>query len=241
MSDTPQAPDWFKASDGKWYPPQGQAGAPPQQPLKKKGGCLKFGLIALGVLIVLGVLATALGGGGSKSDTASNDTSSNDTATSDTGISDNTASTDTTAKKADSGSSTLFPGRPDAKKGDKERNIGSSADLSGYTVTVNAAGFQQEISQFEKKGYLVADVTIMNRDEKAQSYNSFEWKLVTPGGTIIDPTFTTEDQLGSGDLVKGGTVSGKLHWEVGATKGDYYVIYDPTDLGSERAVWKTTV
>ena len=26
MSDIPQAPDWWQASDGKWYPPQpGQA------------------------------------------------------------------------------------------------------------------------------------------------------------------------------------------------------------------------
>ena len=24
MSDAPQAPDWFQASDGKWYPPQPQ-------------------------------------------------------------------------------------------------------------------------------------------------------------------------------------------------------------------------
>ena len=30
MSDIPQAPDWWQASDGKWYPPQpGQAPADP--------------------------------------------------------------------------------------------------------------------------------------------------------------------------------------------------------------------
>ena len=30
MSDLPQAPDWWQASDGKWYPPQ--EGAPSQDP-----------------------------------------------------------------------------------------------------------------------------------------------------------------------------------------------------------------
>ncbi len=28
MSDIPQAPDWWQASDGKWYPPQAGQGAP---------------------------------------------------------------------------------------------------------------------------------------------------------------------------------------------------------------------
>ena len=34
MSDTPQDPTWWQASDGKWYPPQPAppAFAPPQQP-----------------------------------------------------------------------------------------------------------------------------------------------------------------------------------------------------------------
>jgi hypothetical protein len=141
------------------------------------------------------------------------------------------------AKKAN----TLFPGRPDAKKSDIERNVGQSAELSGYTVTVGRAAFQGEVSQFEKDGYLVADVTILNRDDKAQSYNVFEWKLITPQGQIIDPTITSTKQLGSGDLAKGGTVSGQVIWEVGSQKGDYYVVYDPSDFGDERAVWKATI
>lgn len=53
MSDTAQGPGWWQASDGKWYPPQGQAFAPPQ----KSSGCLKGALITLGILAVLGVIA----------------------------------------------------------------------------------------------------------------------------------------------------------------------------------------
>jgi hypothetical protein len=34
MSDLPQAPDWWQASDGKWYPPQ--PGAPSQDPFTQQ-------------------------------------------------------------------------------------------------------------------------------------------------------------------------------------------------------------
>lgn len=172
------------------------------------------------VLIVL-IIIGALAGGGSDTDTESSGGGGS----------------------AGGGSeSKLFPGRPDVKKNDKERAVGQPAELSGFTVTVNSAAFQQQLSQFERDGYLVADVTLLNRDAKAQSYNPFHWKLITPGGQIIDPTFTSAGQLESGDLVKGGSISGKLNWKVGAQKGDYFIIFDPPDLSDDaRGVWKVTV
>ncbi len=141
---------------------------------------------------------------------------------------------------ANDSASKLFPGRPDVKRKDVERNIGEGAQLSGYTATVTKTAFQQQLSQFERNGYMVADVTLLNRDSKAQSYNTFDWKLITPQGTIIDPCLCGK-QLGSGDLVNGGTVNGQLIWEVGVQKGDFYVIYDPPGFDEARAVWKVTV
>lgn len=39
MSDIPQAPDWWQASDGKWYPPQaGQSAPDPFQQMQHQGG-----------------------------------------------------------------------------------------------------------------------------------------------------------------------------------------------------------
>lgn len=178
-------------------------------------------LIPIGLVVLIGIAAAA-GGGDDAVDKA------------------NDAAGEVTRNGTDGGDK-LFPGRPDSKSADIERNIGQSAELSGYTATVTNAGFQGEVSDFENKGYLVADVTITNRDDDAQPYNTFEWKLITPGGQIIDPTFTSTGQLGSGDLVKGGTVSGKIVWEVGNQKGDFFVIYDPADFGDERAVWKATI
>ncbi len=109
----------------------------------------------------------------------------------------------------------LFAGRADAQKEDQERNIGEGAKLSGYTATVTAAGFQQSVSDFEKKGYVVVDVNILNRDSRTQSYNPFHWKLQTPKGQVTDPGITSVETLHSGDLIAGGTVSGKIVFEVG--------------------------
>ena len=88
---------------------------------------------------------------------------------------------------------------------------------------------------------MVADVTVKNRDEKAQSYNAFDWKLQTPNGQVIDTTFgSVEGLLSSADLVKDGSVSGKVLFKVGATKGEFYLIYKP-DFGADRGIWKITV
>lgn len=113
--------------------------------------------------------------------------------------------------------------------------------VSGYTATLSSAGFQPTLSDFETAGYLVAEVTVMNTDDKAQPYNTFDWKLQTPNGQVIDPGFSSADQLGSGDLVKDGTVSGKVVFEVGANKGDFFVIYKPDAFDAARGLWKVTV
>ena len=136
--------------------------------------------------------------------------------------------------------SRLFPSRPDVKRKDVERNIGGAAEVSGYTATVTKAAFQQQLSQFERNGYMLADVTLLNRDSKAQSYNTFNWKLITPQGTTIDPCLCGK-QLGSGDLVNGGTITGQLIWEVGPQKGDFYIVFDPPGFDEARGVWKVTV
>jgi hypothetical protein len=211
MSDTPQAPGWWQASDGKWYPPQSQQAPPPP---KKGGGCLKaMGLAALGFVGLIVLIAVVAAAGGGKK-----------------------ASEDSPAQ-----ATRLFPGRPDAQPDDQERNIGESARLSGYTATAMNAGFEQKLSEFEDEGYVWADVKIENRDDRAQPYNVFDWKLQTPGGQVINPTITSKPQLGSGDLVPGGNVTGQVIFEVGAAQGDFFLIYKPGAFDADRGVWKVTV
>lgn len=168
-------------------------------------------------IVVIGVIAAAAGGGDKASDTA------------------------TDAVRDAQTPDTVATGRADRQKEDQEVAVGRSVQLSGYTATVMAASFRPTISEFEEDGYFVADVTITNRDDKAQPYNTFDWKLQTPNGQVIDPTFTSEKQLGSGDLVKGGSVGGKVIWEIGASKGEFIIIYKPDPFDAARGIWKVTV
>lgn len=80
MSDTPQGPGWWQASDGRYYPPQAPPGGPvgysaiqPQTNTKATGSLICgiislvcFGVVLGAVAIVLGVMArneiTASGG-----------------------------------------------------------------------------------------------------------------------------------------------------------------------------------
>lgn len=172
----------------------------------------------LGGVVLLVVIAAVAGGGGDKaSDTAKD-------------VVEDAQTPDTVATD-----------RADRQREDQEVAIGQNVRLSGYTATVMAAKFQPTISQFEEDGYLVADVTVANRDDRAQPYNVFDWKLQTPNGQVIDPTITSQEQLGSGDLVKGGSVSGKVVWEIGAGKGEFIIIYKPDAFDAARGIWKVTV
>lgn len=169
--------------------------------------------LALGVLII----AAVVGGGDEVSDTARD-------------VAEDVQTPDTVA-----------PDRADRQAEDQEVPIGESVQLSGYTATVTAATFRPTLSEFEDGGYLVAEVTVENRDDKAQPYNTFDWVLQTPNGQVIDPTFTSEQQLGSGDLVQGGTVSGNVIWEIGAATGDFFIIYKPDPFDAARGIWKVPV
>lgn len=136
----------------------------------------------------------------------------------------------------------LYSKCPDYNKGDVEKALGEPGEVSGCEVTVTQAGYRPKLNEFMAEGYLVADVAMVNNADKAQPYNPFHWKLVTPNGQIIDPTFGGGDNdLQAGDLTTGGRVNGKIVWEVGAQKGDYYIIYDPPSFSPSRVVRKVTV
>ena len=96
MSDTPQGPNWWQASDGKWYPPEAHpsASTPPPPPLapflsapvpgkaaapvvadSKTPWWRKWWVIRLiGVLVVLGIIGAVAGS--SKDDDAKDDANS---------------------------------------------------------------------------------------------------------------------------------------------------------------------
>lgn len=142
---------------------------------------------------------------------------------------------------AQQASAKLYPNRPDSQPKDQERRIGESATVGGITATVSSAGYKAKLSDFEDKGYLQVALTIKNDDKKTHSYNTFDWKLQTPQGQVIDPGFTTNQSLGSGDLVAGGSTSGNIVFEVGQTNGAFYIIYKPGILDASRGIWQATI
>ena len=250
---------------GKWYPPQAPAGAHRhRRPLrpgerrnrlrrslqlpKKKGGCLRVGLIIVAVLVVLlvigGIIGAISGGKDDKTASGTTTTAAPGTPTTAKGsasppFTDAAAEAGRSDQEANSGA--LFPGRVDAQSKDRESSVPGAVRMEGRTVVVTAAGFEQSISEFETNGYLKASVTIVNRDPTAQAYNIFDWRLQTPSGTVLSPTFTSGQALGSGDLVTGGVVAGDLYFEVGAQKGDFFLIYKPDPFDANRGIWKVTI
>jgi hypothetical protein len=203
-------------------PTRPTSASPPQfANQKKKGGCLRTVLIGFAVVVGFIIIIAGIVSGGSKK-------------------SSNTVTNGSTTTAA--ATQRLYPGRPDSQPKDHEAAVGQAVEFSGYTTSVDSAGFQQSISDYEHDGYIVATVTVRNRDTKAQSYNEFDFKLQTPDGQVIDPAVSLNDnELQSGDLVSGGTVTGKVGFKVGNTKGDYFVIYKPDAFDASRGIWKVTV
>lgn len=191
-------------------------------------------LIPLGLVLVLVIVAVAGGGGdedeGSETPAAARD----DNATA--GAGDDGASPDA-EEQTDTRNLSLYPERPDRQDEDHEAEVGQGVRLSGYTASVTGA----EISTEEFLGeQLTVFVTVENRDDSAQPYNLFDWRIQTENGQVLDPTINfRDDDLGSGDLVSGGTVSGTVAFDVGP--GTYYVIYKPDAFDAARGIWRVTV
>lgn len=147
---------------------------------------------------------------------------------------------DGSASDGESTDARLYPDRPDAQPEDQERAIGQSATINGLEGTVTSGAFRAQISEFETDGYLVIEVSLRNTHSEARPYNTFNWRIQTPSGQVLDPYFGG-DQLGSGDLVQDGTTSGQVTFEVGDQKGDFYVVWKPEPFDAARGIWRVTI
>ena len=190
------------------------------------------------VLVALVAIGNAAGGGKSTTKAASSSPSSPTTAK--PAVAAKTAKTTTTPAPTTT-AAPLFPGRPDAQSKDQERNIGASAMLGGYTATVTSATWKQDLDVVSTDGYILANVSVINRNSDSQSYSDSDWRVQTPSGSVVDSTIDTNSgALNSGDLIKGGTASGEIAFDVGSAKGNYYLLYKPKALDASRGVWRIT-
>lgn len=177
------------------------------------------------IVIVIGVSAIA---------SIAGDDDESEPAASDSAAEADAAEADEEADPTDTSDLDLYPDRPDRQELDHEAAVGDSVRLAGYTATVDGAEIVNDPVWGEQ---LHVSVTVENRDDRAQPYNTFDWRIQDASGRVVDPT--VGDNIGSGDLVEGGTVSGTVAFDAGP--GTYFVIYKPDPFNAARGIWQIEV
>ena len=131
--------------------------------------------------------------------------------------SDNTSNT--SANTSTQSSSSMIPGQF------SDMNVGATATLgSGLTVTVDSV--QTGLTNFDNTPVTMAAVTYRNEGDSAQAYNVLDWLGENAEGVQGAPTFYSEaeNELGSGTLVAGGSVSGNVYFDGDMLK----ILFQPT-------------
>lgn len=192
---------------------------------KKKGGCMKWGLIIVGVLIVLGIIASLTGGGDDSSNTS--DGSSATSAPADAGSEEQPAEDNAEASEA-------IEEEPTTDFGVGETYTTSN----GLDITVDSMAFASDALG---GSYVGVTVTYTNNGDEQQSFNPYDWKLQSPAGLISDPTIAGLDQLSYGDLAPGGTASGTIYFDAGDS-GEYTAVWEPTfSFSGDNATWNAAL
>jgi hypothetical protein len=248
-SSTPPPPPPPSGGSAPPPPPPAFVPPPPQAPpTRGKGRGVVIGLATCGGLFVVAIILILVLAAISDDDdvatvrpaTTAGGASGNDT--------DDGPETDGLAcKDADpdqrlnTKTTALYPERPNSQSNDHEAVVGDCVRLAGYTVYVDSVSTEPELGEMGGDPITVISVTVENRDDSSQSFNEFfDWELQTPGGQVLNPTiFLGEGSLGSGDLIPGGSASGKVAFDV--PPGTYYVIFTPfAQFSDDRGIWEVT-
>lgn len=106
----------------------------------------------------------------------------------------------------------------------KDYKVGDTVDIDGMKLKVDEVTTSQG-NDFDKpkegNEFVIVKLTITNGSDQNISYNPFDYSIENSNGQITDQTFSTmnsETALSSGELAKGGTVTGSIIFE--APKGD---------------------
>ncbi|VEH71766.1 Telomeric repeat-binding factor 2 [Corynebacterium segmentosum] len=188
----------------------------PQQPQKKKRGCMKWGFIIIGVLILI-MIISAIFSSDETDNSSSSDDSSNSAASNEDGNQEAPAKEDSTE---------FAPGETYSTK-------------DGLEMTINGMHFATDV--FDDT-YLAAEVTYVNNSDDEKSFNPIDWSVQTPSGVVADYDINGfDDSLHAGKLTPGGTVTGTLYFEH-SEPGEYRVIWKPTfSFSSDTATWVSTL
>ena len=101
--------------------------------------------------------------------------------------------------------------------------VGETVTLdNGLSVTVNSV--QPDITSYGDKKIVGVNVTYKNDGKDSQSFNPYDWKGEDANGAQRSTTFYMDatDELNSGKLSAGGSVTGNIYFEEGTVKVLYY-------------------
>ncbi|MBR3226751.1 MAG: DUF4190 and DUF4352 domain-containing protein [Atopobiaceae bacterium] len=101
--------------------------------------------------------------------------------------------------------------------------VGETVALdNGLSVTVNSV--EPNIATYGDKKIVGVNVTYKNDGKDSQSFNPYDWKGEDANGAQRSTTFymDAKDELNSGKLSAGGSVTGNIYFEDGTVKVLYY-------------------
>ena len=197
---------------------------------KKKGGCLKWVLIAIVVIALISACGAMLGGG----DDTSSDETTTETTTKDENNKDEGNKDEGTKEESKEES---------AEETDLEKTyaVGETLEHNGIKITVTETErIEPGDMDFLDEGdnYVRAYLVIENNSDKEISYNSFDYEIQTSDGNIMDsfglpPSGGNSKTLDSGKLTPGGKVEGNLYFEVPADDNGLILRYAPSFFSNE--------
>jgi hypothetical protein len=123
---------------------------------------------------------------------------------------------------------------------DQQTNHDVCADAQG-TVDVSGVSITATPLKRAGSGNLCSQVNYVNHSGKTQSFNLFDWKIQSPQGEVQNSGFDGGGNLGSGDIVNGGTKSGTMCYQGMSGTGQFVTIYKPPSFSSQRGIWLTNL
>lgn len=134
-----------------------------------------------------------------------------------------TSSSEQGASSAQGDAAASSSSAQEEKKDFNNLTVGSSVELEdGLVVTVNSV--EPGLKAYGDKVVIGVNVTYANNGSKSQSFNPYDWKGEDANGAQRTTTFYMDgtDELNSGKLSAGGTVTGNIYFEDGTVRVLYY-------------------
>ena len=138
------------------------------------------------------------------------------------------SSSEAPANSAPASSSSEAPKQEEKKAEEPAKDysnlaVGETVKLdNGLSVTVNSV--EPDITSYGDKKIIGVNVTYKNDGKDSQSFNPYDWKGEDANGAQRSTTYymDAKDELNSGKLSAGGSVTGNIYFEDGTVKVLYY-------------------